>query len=173
MALFATVFFPAARGWRDADVEEAVAAAADPDEPGGIDEVADALRDAAGAVDPTAPEGTMLLFLEADDEWFGVVRLDDREDPRVFLSDARAVHEHPAAALLLDSGAIDAPEQTEGTGQKPQPVPGGDSAVLDGFGTSARELVDMTTAEGALPAEVLGDLAERAGFADLYDAARL
>ncbi|GAA1107722.1 tRNA adenosine deaminase-associated protein [Nocardiopsis composta] len=165
MSTFSAVFFPAAAGWGAAEVDAADAAT--------IDDLADAVRDAAGAVDPGAAEGTMLLFLEADDEWFGVLRVDDRAEPRVFLSDTRSVHDHPVAALFLESGAITAPEQVEGTGQKPGARPGGDGGLLADLGTPADELLALTTAEGALPADVLAELAERAGFADHFDALRI
>ncbi|MDA2806145.1 tRNA adenosine deaminase-associated protein [Nocardiopsis suaedae] len=164
MSVFSAVFFRASGEWGAAEVDLADAE--------GVDDLADAMRDAAGEHAPGAENGTMVLLLEADDEWFGIVRLDDREDPRVFLSDARFVHENDMAALLLDSGQIEAPEQVEGTGQKPLPDPGGDASLLDDLGTASGDLAALALAEGALPADVLAEVAERAGFADRLDALR-
>ncbi|MBV2364050.1 tRNA adenosine deaminase-associated protein [Streptomonospora nanhaiensis] len=164
MAIFSAVF---CRGqddeWRGVGVEGDLAEAAT------IDDIADTMRDVSGA----AAEGTMVLLVEADDEWFAVVRVDDHTDPRVFLSDVRVVHEHPVAALLQQSGGIEAPEQTEGTGQKPYPVPGGDTELLADIGVPAGDLVSLTTSEGLLPGDVLAEIAERAGFAEPLDALRL
>lgn len=165
MSVFSAVFFRATGEWGSAEVDLADAE--------GVDDVADAMRDTAGEYAPGAEDGTMVLFLEADDEWFGIVRLDDREDPRVFLSDARFVHENEIAAMLLDSGQIAAPEQVEGTGQKPLPDPGGDASLLDDLGTPADDLRGLALAEGALPADVLAEVAARAGFADRLDALRM
>ncbi|MFC3997908.1 tRNA adenosine deaminase-associated protein [Nocardiopsis sediminis] len=165
MSIFSAVFSRSAGGWWGAEAEVAQA--------GGIDDIADLMRDVVAAHDPDAAEGTMVLMLEADDEWFAVVRVDDHGDPRVFLSDVRVVHEHPVAEILLDTGTIQAPEQAEGTGQKPYPVPGGDDSLLADLGIPATELVELTLSEGLLPGDVLDELSERAGFAERLDALRL
>lgn len=161
MSIFSAVFCRAADAWTGVETEL--------DDATTIDDVADVMRDACGV----AAEGTMVLVMEADDEWFAIVRVDDHADPRVFLSDVRVVHENPVAALLLDSGEIDAPEEGEGTGQKPDPQPGGDFRLLDDLGTPASDLVSLTTSEGLLPGDVLTDVAERAGFGDPLEALRL
>jgi putative tRNA adenosine deaminase-associated protein len=165
VSIFAAVFSRASGEWRGAEADLAEAAS--------IDDVADLMRDVAAAEEPAAAEGSMVLFLEADDEWFAVVRVDDHADPRVFLSDVRAVHEYPVAALLLDSGEIQAPEQAEGTGQKPYPVAGGDPDLLADFGVPAPVLGSLTSGGGLLPGDVLAEIADRAGFADDLDALRV
>ncbi|GAA4917663.1 tRNA adenosine deaminase-associated protein [Streptomonospora salina] len=161
MSIFSAVFCRVADEWTGTETEL--------DDAATIDDVADAMRDACGG----AAEGTMVLVMEADDEWFAVVRVEDHADPRVFLSDVRVVHESQVAALLLDSGEIEAPEQAEGTGQKPYPQPGGDSRLLDDLGTPASDLEALTTSEGLLPGDVLTDVAERAGFGEPLEALRL
>lgn len=164
MSIFSAVFARAGGDWESGEVDLA--------EAGSIDDITDLMRDVAGADDPAAAEGVMVLLMEADDEWFGVVRVDDRADPRVFLSDARAVHSNPVAELLLDSGAIHEPEVVEGTGQKPFPEPGGDTELLSDLGTGSADLLALTLGEGLLPADALAVLAERAGFAEALDALR-
>ncbi|MUL41255.1 hypothetical protein FZ103_08690 [Streptomonospora sp. PA3] len=161
MSIFSAVFCSVADEWTGVETEL--------DDAASIDDVADTMRDVSGA----AADGTMVLLMEADDEWFAVVRVEDHSDPRVFLSDVRVVHEHPLAALLLDSGEIEAPEPAEGTGQKPYPQPGGDTGLLDDLGTPARDLVSLTTTEGMLPGDVLAEIAERAGFGEPLEALRL
>ncbi|GAA1756191.1 MULTISPECIES: tRNA adenosine deaminase-associated protein [Streptomonospora] len=161
MSIFSAVFCSVADEWTGVET--------DLDDAASIDDVADIMRDAAGS----ASEGTMVLLMEADDEWFAVVRVEDHSDPRVFLSDVRVVHEHSVAALLLDSGEIEAPEQVEGTGQKPYPQPGGDTLLLDDLGTPSGELVSLTTGKGLLPSDVLAEIADRAGFGEPLEALRL
>ncbi|RCV53799.1 tRNA adenosine deaminase-associated protein [Marinitenerispora sediminis] len=164
MSIFSAVFSRSAGAWRGAEVD-----LADVD---GIDDVADLMRDVVGAWDPAAIEGTMLLVLEADDEWFGIVRVDDHADPRVFLSDRRVVHGYPVVGLLLETANPDVAEDAEGTGQTPYPEPVGDSEVLADLGTPGTDLLALTHREGVLPADALAALAERAGFADSLDALR-
>ncbi|PSK95468.1 putative tRNA adenosine deaminase-associated protein [Murinocardiopsis flavida] len=165
MSIFSAVFGRSNGTWAGGEVDLSEAES--------IDDITDLMRDVAGAEDPDAAEGTMVLLMEADDEWFGVVRVDDRADPRVFLSDARAVHSNAVAALLLDSGTIHEPEMVEGTGQKPYPDPGGDTGLLADLGTAPADLIALTLGEGLLPADALAVLAERAGFADSLDALRV
>ena len=66
-----------------------------------IDEVADRLRD----VEPDAE--VSLLFVEADDAYLVMLRLDEGEDLRVFGSDSAFAEESRLGALLL--GDIEAP----------------------------------------------------------------
>jgi len=161
--VFAAVFFRTADGWTGTEVE-----LADLD---GIDDVADAMRDAAAASDG---DGTaVVLVAEADDEWFGIVRLDDADEPRPFLSDLRAVHSHPAARLFLESDRLAASDdEIEGTGQTPYPEPVGDSELLADLGTPGEELLALTQREGVLPADALTTVADRAGFAAALDELR-
>src|SRR3954470_12910887 len=66
-----------------------------------IDEVVDRLRDAAPDAD------LLLLFVEADDQYLVILRLDEGEDLRVFGSDSAYAEESRLGALLL--GEIEAP----------------------------------------------------------------
>lgn len=137
----------------------------------GIDDVADLMRDTAA--DAGADEETMLLFAEADDEWFGIVRVDDHSDPRCFLSDGRAVYAHPVAALVAGADGVVEPEDGEGTGRSPHADPCGDPELLADFDTSGEELLALTARGGLLPADALAAVAERAGFAEVLDALRV
>ncbi|MFC7327984.1 tRNA adenosine deaminase-associated protein [Marinactinospora rubrisoli] len=164
MSIFSAVFSHSDGEWRGTEVDLA--------DVGGIDDVADLMRDVVGSWDPAAVAGTMLLVLEADDEWFGIVRVDDHADPRVFLSDRRVVHGYPVVALLLETADPDVAEDVEGTGQTPYPEPVGDPEVLAELGTPGADLLTLTHREGVLPADALAILAERAGFAESLDTLR-
>ena len=163
MAVFAAVFSHAADGWTGTEVDLA--------EYEGIDDLADRMRDTAAA--ESTAETSVVVLAEADDEWFGVARLDDTGEPRAFLSDMRVVYGHPAARLFLETdGGIDDDQETEGTGQNPYPEPVGDPDLLDDLGIPGTELMALTTREGILPADALTTIADRAGFAGELDELR-
>ena len=65
-----------------------------------LDGVVDVLRQAVG--DDT--EVAVLLF-EENDEWFGIVRIDEDADPRVFVSDGRVVETSAIGAILGEAAA--------------------------------------------------------------------
>lgn len=44
---------------------------------------------------------TVLVFIEQEDAWFGVVRVDGEEDPRIFISDATAAARSSYGEILL------------------------------------------------------------------------
>src|SRR3954451_6776952 len=66
-----------------------------------IDEVVDALRDAEPDAD------VALLFVESDDQYLAILRLDEGEDLRVFGSDSAFAEESRIGAMLL--GEVEAP----------------------------------------------------------------
>ena len=118
--------------------------------------------------------GPALLLLEEDDEYVAVVRVDGGAalvEPRLFLSDRRAVLADGVAAMLWeDDGDGDEDEEDEGTRPVAEPV--GDAAVLSDLGTSADELVRLCAEEGLLPADVHTALCERAGCLDVLEGLR-
>jgi putative tRNA adenosine deaminase-associated protein len=148
---FAAVFAQTEAGWvgTEADLAEAKL----------MDDVSDLLRESALETggDP------VVLLLEEDDEWFAVLRLDGEEDPRVFLSDTRAIISSELAGLLYQfiGAAEDAPDGgVDGT-------PDGDRELLEDLGADAQELDDLS--QRSLPTDALLIVAERAGFADEFD----
>lgn len=115
-----------------------------------------------------------LLLAEADDEWFAIVRAgDDGAEPRVYLSDARAVHDHPLASVLSEAGGLGAPPPSESAGARPNPTPDGDGDLLTDLGLTEDELSDLSVGGGVLPSDVLAVVAERAGFSEILDGMRL
>ena len=135
-----------------------------------LEALADDLRDLTGH-----GVGPALLLLEQDDEYVAVVRVDGGADglnePRVFLSDRRAVHSGGVAAMFWDDADASEPdEQDEGTRPIAEPV--GDPSVLADLGTPAEQLLDLCAEEGLLPADVLSEVCERAGCAAVLDGLR-
>jgi putative tRNA adenosine deaminase-associated protein len=126
-----------------------------------LEQVAEALRDLTG----DGP-GPALLLLEEDDEHLAVVRVDggvgSLDEPRVFLSDRRAVQASEVAQMLW--------EDDEGTRPIAEPV--GDTGVLADLGTPADTLLSLCAEEGLLPADVLTAVCERAGCDDVLEQLR-
>lgn len=112
-----------------------------------------------------------LLLLEQDDEWMGVVRVELDEDPRVFLSDRRAVQTSDIAALLWENEEEPADEDEE-EGVRPVAEPVGDPELLADLGIPGSALLELCAEEGLLPADVLTSVGERAGFVDVLDGLR-
>ncbi|MGQ0631796.1 MAG: tRNA adenosine deaminase-associated protein [Sporichthyaceae bacterium] len=149
----------------------------------GIDDVGDlaqAMRDSSELADA---DSTFLLFLEQEDAWFAVVRVDGEDDARVFVSDERAVEHSAYAEMLLegstpedaldsidldgDAGPAAADEPAvEGSG------PVGDHLLLTDLGTDGESLLALCSKEGLLPSEILSTLAENAGAPDALEAFR-
>jgi putative tRNA adenosine deaminase-associated protein len=138
-----------------------------------VDDLADLIRD----VDPKA--GSTLLFVEEDDEYVAIVRVDsDAEEPRVFVSDGRAAADYPTVALLaaavgtadaVDPDADDDEDHALGYDAKPL----GTADLLADLGTPARALLAICVHEGNLPADVITEVCERAGCLDELEAIRL
>ena len=120
-------------------------------------------------------EGPALLLLEEDDEYVAVVRVDGGagglDEPRVFLSDRRAVQASEVAAMLWeDAPSSGGDDDDEGTRPIAEPV--GDTALLADLGTPADDLLALCAEEGLLPADVLSALCERAGCLDALESLR-
>lgn len=53
------------------------------------------------AREASVDEDTVLVFIEQEDAWFGVVRVDGEEDPRIYISDAAAAARSSYGEILL------------------------------------------------------------------------
>jgi len=141
---------------------------------GDIDEVVDALRE----VDPDA--GLTLLFVESDDLYLAILRLDEGEDLRVFGSDSAFADESRIGSMLL--GEIEAPaleidELTEARSDEddeeedtpvpdPDADPVGDAELLNDLGVSASKLLTLCGREGMMPADVTAEICQQIGCGD-------
>jgi putative tRNA adenosine deaminase-associated protein len=137
-----------------------------------LDALADELRDLTGD-----GAGPALLLFEEDDEYVALVRVDGGAgglgEPRVFLSDRRAVLGSDVAAMFwedVDNGVADDDEDDEGTRPVAEPV--GDTGLLSDLGTPSDALLDLCAEEGLLPADVLSAVGERGGFLEVLDRLR-
>ena len=164
MTYFAAALARTAEGWTGREL--------DLDEVEDLEALSDELREMVGESD-----GTSLLLLEEDDEYVALVRVDggttSLDEPRVFLSDRRAVQGSEVAAMLwegAEESAADDEDDDEGTRPVAEPV--GDPELLADLGTSGEALLDLCAEEGLLPADVLTGVAERAGFLEVLDSLR-
>jgi len=150
-----------------------------------IEEVVDRLRDA----EPDAE--LSLLFVEADDQYLVILRLDEGEDLRIFGSDSVFAEESRVGALLL--GDIEAPalelelelddiadqvSTDEGDGDDtdveveerpaadPDADPLGDADLLADLGVSSHRLLALCGLEGMMPADVTAEICQRLGCGD-------
>jgi putative tRNA adenosine deaminase-associated protein len=147
---------------------------------GDIDEVADALRDAEPDAELT------LLFVESDDQYLAILRLDEGEDLRVFGSDSAFADESRIGSVLL--GDIEAPaleideltaareddeeDADEDAEEEDTPVPDpdadpvGDAELLNDLGVSANRLLTLCGREGMMPADVTAEICQQIGCGD-------
>lgn len=140
-----------------------------------IEDVADRLRD----VEPDAD--LSLLFVEADDAYLVILRLDEGEDLRIFGSDSAYAEESRLGALLVGdlktsvtgleeseeprpSAAGD--EESEQPAVDPEADPVGDADILADLGISAQKLLRLCAHEGMLPADVTAEVCQVLGCAD-------
>jgi putative tRNA adenosine deaminase-associated protein len=143
-----------------------------------LDEIADRLRD----VDVDAE--VSVLFVESDDTYLVILRLDDGEDLRVFGSDSGFAAESRLGAMLL--GEIEEPaleiddvavevepdEADEDDDEEPLPVaapdadPVGDADLLSDLGVPAHRLLEFCSHEGMMPADITAEVAQLMGCAD-------
>lgn len=151
-----------------------------------VDEVADRLRD----VNPDAE--VSLLFVESDDAYLVILRLDEGEDLRVFGSDSAFAEESRLGALLVgdikapaleiddvsdlsDSatgGAADPDQEDNGTPVDPDIDPVGDADILADLGISAHRLLALVAREQTMPADVTAEVCRVLGADDQVEELR-
>ncbi|MFC0002566.1 tRNA adenosine deaminase-associated protein [Micromonospora siamensis] len=169
MSYFAAAVVRVEGGWTAAEVS--LRGATD------LDEVAERLRD----VEPDAD--LSLLFVEADDAYLVVMRLDDGEDLRVFGSDSAFAEESRLGALLVGdlkasvtglddtdeprpAAASGGDEESDQPAVDPEADPVGDADLLADLGISAQRLLNLCAREGMMPADVTAEVCQVLGCAD-------
>ena len=168
MSYFAAAAVRGSAGWTAAEVR--LNGVAD------IEEVADRLRD----VDLDAD--ISLMFIESDDTYLVILRLDEGEDLRVFGSDSAFAEESRLGALLLgdvkapaielDEGADAADGDADKPAADPDADPVGDADLLADLGISARRLLELCAHEGLMPADVTAEICEAIGCGDQVEELR-
>ncbi|MCG7204098.1 hypothetical protein [Streptomyces arenae] len=173
---FAALLARTEDGWEASDTE--------------LDDV-ETLSDLADLARESAPDAddTVLVFIEQEDAWFGVVRVDGEEDPRVFVSNAAAAARSSYGELLLtdemlgrepkddvadldaldldgtEDGEPETEDDDDADGSAVPSGPVGDAGILDDLGVSAKELL-------TLEEDALGDIAEALGASDVLETVR-
>ncbi|MFC5801358.1 hypothetical protein [Streptomyces formicae] len=139
-------------------------------------------------------EDTVLVFIEQEDAWFGVVRVEGEDDPRIYVSDAAAAARSSYGEILtkellgsdLDDGADDLDaldldgtedgepdvadedeeaDETPVAAESVPPGPAGDREILADLGMSEKELM-------ALDTDALGEIADSLGAAEVLETVR-
>ena len=165
MSYFAVALARTGESWTGVEV--------DLDELEDIEALTDLMRDLTGE-----GAGPALLMLEEDDEYLAIVRVDGGStglgEPRVFLSDRRAVQNSDVAAMLWEEADPDedVEDDDDDEGTRPVAEPVGDTELLADLGTPGGQLVDLCAEEGLLPADILTAVCERAGCADVLEELR-
>ncbi|MEU9424048.1 hypothetical protein AB0D87_14640 [Streptomyces sp. NPDC048342] len=173
---FAALLARTEDGWEASDTEL--------DDVETLSDLADLARESASEADDT-----VLVFIEQEDAWFGVVRVDGEEDPRVFVSNAAAAARSSYGELLLtdellgrepkaaaddldaldldgtEDGEPDAEEDDDADGSAVLAGPVGDAAILDDLGVSAKELL-------SLDEDALNEIADALGASDVLETVR-
>ncbi|WP_155060040.1 tRNA adenosine deaminase-associated protein [Streptomyces blattellae] len=176
---FAALLARTEDGWEASDTE--------------LDDV-ETLSDLADlARESSTDENTVLVLIEQEDAWFGVVRVDGEDDPRIYVSDAAAAARSSYGEILLtdellgrdpgdddvadlDSldldGTEDGSAEDDADGEDDSPSaeavphgPVGDARILDDLGVSEKELLILTD-------DALTEIADALGASDLLEAVR-
>ena len=163
MSYFAAALARTAAGWTAEEL--------DLDGLTDVDEVADRVRDVDGEAE------TALLFVEEDDEYVAILRV-DADDLRVFVSDSQAAQTYPVAGIF--AGAVedepappsDLDDDEVDEDDPPDSEPVGDADLLADLGTPRRDLIALVTHERTLPSDVISEVCERAGCLDELETLR-
>ncbi|GHB25869.1 hypothetical protein GCM10010377_14870 [Streptomyces viridiviolaceus] len=178
---FAALLARTEDGWEASDTE--------------LDDV-ETLSDLADLAREASPdEDTVLVLIEQEDAWFGVVRVDGEEDPRIYVSDAAAAARSSYGEILLtdellgrepgddgddlDALDLDGTEDGEsddaddddadgeaGSAEAAVPHgPVGDTEILQDLGVSEKELRSMSN-------DALGEIAEALGASEVLETVR-
>ncbi|GGS93243.1 tRNA adenosine deaminase-associated protein [Streptomyces violaceus] len=176
---FAALLARTEDGWKASDTE--------------LDDV-ETLSDLADLARESSPdEDTVLVLIEQEDAWFGVVRVDGEDDPRIYVSDAAAAARSSYGEILLtdellgrdpddgdDLDALDldgtedgesdeadeeADDRATGSADAVPHGPVGDPQILDDLGVSEKELRLMST-------EAVTEIAESLGASETLETVR-
>ncbi|WP_338698210.1 hypothetical protein V2W30_19400 [Streptomyces sp. Q6] len=183
---FAALLARTEDGWEASDTEL--------DDVETLSDLSDLAREAAA--EAGAEDDTILIFIEQEDAWFGVVRVDGEDDPRIYVSDAAAAARSSYGEILLtdellgkdpvgadeldaldldgtedgepeDSTEAEADDEAVVTGADAVPSgPLGDTVILVDLGVSEKELLAL---DGA---DALSEIADALGAAEVLETVR-
>lgn len=106
------------------------------------------------ARDASPDEDTVLVFIEQEDAWFGVVRVDGEDDPRIYVSDGAAAARSAYGEILLTDELLGREPGTEDDGDDL------DALDLDGTedGEPGQGVDPDLDADDVVPSGPLGDV---------------
>ncbi|WP_405976722.1 hypothetical protein OG496_28085 [Streptomyces sp. NBC_00988] len=177
---FAALLARTEDGWEASDTE--------------LDDV-ESLSDLAELAREASPEDdTVLVLIEQEDAWFGVVRIDGEDDPRIYVSDAAAAARSSYGEILLtdellgrdpddddvvdldsldldgtedgDTEEEDDDEDGTSSAEAVPHSPVGDRQILDDLGVGEKELL-LLDADDAL-----NSIAEALGASEVLETVR-
>ncbi|MGI5180403.1 tRNA adenosine deaminase-associated protein [Dactylosporangium sp. CA-152071] len=164
MSHFAAAVTRGSKSWAAAELD--LSGVAD------VEEVTERLRD-------TDPDATVsLLFVESDDAYLVILRLDDGEDLRIFGSDSIFATESRLGAILLGDIEEQLPEivdeevdtdeedDEERPSAEPDIEPVGDPELLADLGLPGGRLLELCAQEGMLPADLTAEICQAIGAGD-------
>ncbi|MEU6661754.1 hypothetical protein [Streptomyces sp. NPDC046821] len=180
---FAALLARTEDGWEASDTEL--------DDVEAMSDITDLAREASAG----AEDDTVLVFIEQEDAWFGVIRVDGEEDPRIYVSDAAAAARSSYGEILLtdellgkdpDQDELDAldldgtedgepdrsdedGDEDDDAGASAEAVPAGpigDTRILADLGVSEKELLALDTTDA------LGEIAEALGASEVLETVR-
>jgi putative tRNA adenosine deaminase-associated protein len=175
---FAALLARTEDGWEASDTE--------------LDDV-ESMSDLAALAREASPEDdTVLVLIEQEDAWFGVVRIDGEDDPRIYVSDAAAAARSSYGEILLtdellgrdpddddvvdldsldldgtEDGDSEEDDDEDGTSAEAVPhSPVGDSQILDDLGVGEKELRQLDADDA------LSSIAEALGASEVLETVR-
>ncbi|MEU5140726.1 hypothetical protein [Streptomyces sp. NPDC021139] len=180
---FAALLARTEDGWEASDTE--------------LDDV-ETLSDLADLAREASPdEDTVLVLIEQEDAWFGVVRVDGEEDPRIYVSDAAAAARSSYGEILLtdellgrepgddgdDLDALDLDGTEDGESDDDEEDGGDGAAAAAGSGEAVPHgpvgdpevLDDLGVSEKELRSmsgDAVGEIAEALGASDVLETVR-
>ncbi|MET7712255.1 hypothetical protein [Streptomyces sp. NPDC005407] len=143
------------------------------------------------AREASVDDDTVLVYIEQEDAWFGIIRVEGEEDPRIFVSDAAAAARSSYGEILtnellggddddpaddLDALDLDGTEDGEPdeddeegesapAGELVPAGPVGDRFILTDLGLSEKELLVLDT-------DALAEIADSLGAAEVLETVR-
>ncbi|MFF3839747.1 hypothetical protein [Streptomyces sp. NPDC001930] len=175
---FAALLARTEDGWEASDTE--------------LDDV-ETLSDLTELAREASDDDTVIVFIEQEDAWFGIVRIEGEEDPRVYVSDGAAAARSSYGEILtreilgddlddivdelesldLDGtedgepldGDTDDDEETSVAAEAVPAAPVGDRLILADLGMSPADLL-------ALESDALAEIADALGAAEVLEAVR-
>ncbi|MFF0475353.1 hypothetical protein [Streptomyces sp. NPDC004284] len=176
---FAALLARTEDGWEASDTE--------------LDDV-ETLSDLAELAREASDDDTVIVFIEQEDAWFGIVRIEGEEDPRIYVSDGASAARSSYGEMLtrellgdglddldddletldldgtedgepLDDGVDEDDEAGSVAAEAVPAAPVGDRLILADLGMSAEDLL-------ALDSDALAEIADALGAADVLEAVR-